>query len=185
MLGNFQAQDQIIVFYKEGSYELTSFEITNRYEASQILSVEKFDPETPISAVHYDAGAKTFYVKRFLIETTSVNKRFLFVSESKGSKLMFASIQSVSKVNVTYRVKNKHHHQEYDLTELIEVKGWKALGNKFPIQGLVKVEPLEVEKPAASEDKKVDLDLEGLKNEIKDEVEEEDKQLGLFRKSEK
>ena len=178
-LGNFQAEDQIIVFYKDGSYELTSFEITNRYETTQILSLEKFNPEIAVSAVHYDAGAKTFYIKRFLVETSTVNKRFHFISESKGSKLIFASMKGELKANVTYRVKNKHHHQEYELTDLIEVKGWKALGNKFPIQGIVKVEALVSEKVAESKS----MDLEGLKNEIKEEVEEEDKQLGLFRKS--
>ncbi len=179
-LGNFKAEDRIVVFYKEGSYELTGFELTNRYEPAQMLSIEKFDGNKPIAAIHMDGANKVFYVKRFQIETSTVNKRFPFISENKGSKLLYATNELEHVVNVTYRVKNKHVHQEYSLDELIDVKGWKAMGNKFPLQGLVKVEMTRINETEAIETGKGSLDLEDLKNEVKEEVEKEDSQLGLF-----
>ncbi len=174
-LGNFKADDQIIVFYKDGQYELTSFELTNRYEVSQLIAIERFDPDSPVAAVHYDSNNKTYYVKRFVVETTSINKRFPFISDAKGSKLLFASNRQQLTVDVTYRVKSKHEHQQYELDELIDIKGWKAIGNKFPIQGLVRVEMIQ--KPT---EEKPQVDLEDLKKEVKEEVEKEDNQLGLF-----
>lgn len=176
-LGNFKAEDVVLVFYKDGSYEITSFELTNHYDRNQVLDLMKFDPEKPISAIHYDGNNKTFYLKRFLIETATVNKKFLFISDAKSSKLLYASNVAEPKVEATYRVKNKHEKQEYDLAELIEVKGWRALGNKFPVQGLVKVADRTPEPP--KEEEKV-VDLESLKNTVKDEVEEEDNQMDLF-----
>lgn len=176
-LGNFKAEDVVLVFYKDGNYEITSFELTNHYDQNQVLDLMKFDPETPISAIHYDGNNKTCYLKRFLIETATVNKRFLFISDAKSSKLLYASNTAEPKVEATYRVKNKHEKQEYNLAELIEVKGWRALGNKFPVQGLVKVEDRTPE-PHKSEEQSVDL--ESLKNAVKDEVEEEDNQMDLF-----
>ena len=74
---------------------------------------------------------------------------------------------------------------ELTLTDLIDVKGWKAIGNKFPVQNVTKIEAeqpfiplveIEIKKPEADS---TDL-IEKLKNDIKDEVEDEDNQLGLF-----
>ena len=181
-LGNFKAEDVILVFYKDGNYEITSFELTNHYDQNQVLNLVKFDPKTPISAIHYDGNNKTAYLKRFMIETATLNKRFLFISDARSSKLLYAGNLAEPKVEVTYRVKNKHEKQTYDLAELIEVKGWRALGNKFPVQGLVKVEERAPE-PLTKDEKTVDL--ESLKNAVKNEVEEEDNQMDLFGGGEK
>ena len=82
-LGNFKADDSIIVFDKSGNYELTSYELTNRYEYQDILLIEKFDKEKVVSSVYWDGDSKNYYVKRFLIETQSLNKKFTFISEHK------------------------------------------------------------------------------------------------------
>ncbi|MBV6645560.1 MAG: DNA gyrase/topoisomerase IV subunit A [Cyclobacteriaceae bacterium] len=189
-LGNFKAEDQIIVFYKEGSYELTSFEMTNRYEVNQVLSLTKFEAEQVISAIHFDASSKTAYVKRFQVETTTTNKRFLFITEAKNSKLLYADLGESAEVEVTYREKNKHLKEVYKLEDQIDVKGWKAIGNKFPVQNIQKVVRIERKdevvaieseeniKPVA--DEKPETLLEKLKSEVKGEVEKEDNQLGLF-----
>lgn len=181
-LGNFQAEDHIIVFYKEGSYELTSFELTNRYDTNQIVSLMKFEADKPVNAIHYDAGHKVFYVKRFLVETSTQNKRFGFISEEKGSKLIFANVGNYAMVDVTYKEGRSKENQELDLTEVIDVKGWKAMGNKCPIQNIQEVslikKEIQQEDDEADDDEK--LDLENLKSSIKNEVEKEDNQLGLF-----
>ncbi|MEP4531586.1 MAG: DNA gyrase/topoisomerase IV subunit A [Cyclobacteriaceae bacterium] len=186
-LGNFQAEDQIVVFYKDGSYELTSFEITNHYEVNQIISIAKFLPDQPANVIHYDAEGKTFYIKRFLIETRSPNKRFGFISESKGSKLLFANNAEKANVEVVYKDGRKKEKREYELSEMIDVKGWKAIGNKFPLQTVQSVELIasesgdsEVEEPVKGEAESSAVDLEQLKSSIKDEVEKEENQLGLF-----
>ena len=67
-------------------------------------------------------------------------------------------------------------HKNLNLEELIDVKGWKALGNKFSIQNLVKIELSN--KEINFEDSKKDIEL--LKSLIQDEVEREDNQMGLF-----
>lgn len=181
-LGNFKADDKIIVFYKDGTYEITSFELTNRYEPNQILNVEKLNLKKPYAVVHVDGSSKTSYIKRFLIETTTTNKRFNLIAEDKNSKMLYAAGGENLQVEVTYKVKNKHEKKEFLLDELIDVKGWKAIGNKFPVQPLVRVEkigsaPEEVQEESAAIEPSF---IEQLKNEVKEEVEKEDNQLGLF-----
>lgn len=179
-LGNFHAENQIIVFYKDGNYELTSFELTNRYEPNQIISLGRFNQEAPVNAIHYDAESKIYYVKRFLVETTTSNKRFLFISESKGSKLVFASNSKNTQVVVTYKDGRKTETGELDLAKIIDIKGWKAIGNKCPLQNVLSAEaepPEEEQKETVSDN---DVNLNELKDAIRHEVEDEENQLGLF-----
>lgn len=132
-IGNFNGDDKILVIYKDGSYELTSYELTNRYEPDKISHIERLDPERAISVIHYDGESKNYYIKRFNIETTTTDKRFTFISESSGSKLIVASTYDHTKVEVEFiKAKGKDKEVvELLLEELIDVKGWKAIGNKL------------------------------------------------------
>lgn len=141
LLGNFQSEDKILVIYKSGEYELTSFELTNRYEPDKIMLITKYEEEGVISAVHYDAGNKTHYVKRFQIETSTMDKRFLFISEEKGSKLVLATTIDQPQIEVHYTEKGSRDRKTvtYDMDMLIDVKGWKAIGNKLSSHTVKKV----------------------------------------------
>ena len=131
-LGEFDTEDSILVLYKDGSYELTSFELTNRYDPAKLISVEKFDPETVISAVHYDGKNQDYYVKRFKVETTTLDKAFSFISDANGSKLVLASTQPHPFIAYEATIKGKEKETvELDLSTFIDVKGWKAIGNKL------------------------------------------------------
>ena len=134
MLGNFDAKDTILVVYKNGEYELTSFDITNRYEPNDMAILQKFDPETVISAVYYEAGLKLNYVKRFKIETTSIDKKFSFIGEAKGSKLFAVSADAAPRIDLQYMVKERGPVEKMVLEPagFIDVRGWKALGSKLP-----------------------------------------------------
>ena len=141
LLGNFQSEDKILVIYKTGEYELTSFELTNRYEPAKILLITQHQPEGVISAVHYDGSNKTHYVKRFQIETSTMDKRFLFISEEKGSKLVMVTTVAQPQIEVHYTEKGSRDRKTvtYDMDMLIDVKGWKATGNKLSAHSVKKV----------------------------------------------
>ncbi len=155
-LGNFDGEDAILVIYKDGSYELTNFEITNHYEYDKIELIKKFNPKRPLSVVHFDKKSKNHYVKRFLIETTTQGKTFSFISENPGSKLEYVSLHPEPEIIVHKKdAKGVKSEEQLRLDEFIDVKGWKALGNKLggvevvKIVGVKKEEPVEVkeEKP--------------------------------------
>lgn len=155
-LGNFDGEDTILVIYKDGSYELTNFEITNHYEYDKIELIRKFNPKRPLSVVHFDKKSKNHYVKRFLIETTTQGKTFSFISENPGAKLEYVSLHPEPEIIVHKKdAKGVKSEEQIRLDEFIDVKGWKALGNKLggvevvKIVGVKKEEPVEVkeEKP--------------------------------------
>lgn len=189
LVGNFLGEDRILVCYKTGDYELTSFELTNRFEAADVLLIEKFNPQNILSAVYYDGGTKNYFVKRFIIETTTINKKFNFVSEHKQSYLKLVSTEKQPLITATL-VKGKEEEQmEYDLDMLIDVKGWKAIGNKLSnyqikdvslLQSKNEVEPSSIEKNQGSEASDQEDNLEiGSTIDLTIKNEDED-QLGLF-----
>lgn len=144
-LGNFDAKDNILVIYNDGQYELTNFELVNRYEQKDIMVLSKFIPESIISAVYYDGGSKLYYVKRFRIETTTVDKKFLFISDEKGSKLTLASIDNYPRIEISTK-KDKNAavmKEEIDIDEISEIRGWKAMGSKLTPYIVQSIKPLE------------------------------------------
>ncbi len=149
-LGNFDNGDNILVVYKDGQYELTNFDLTNRYEYKDIAILAKFNINLPISAVYYEAGIKNHFVKRFKIETTTIDKKFSFIGETKGSKLIFASLDAAPRMEVTLDLgKGQIQKETIVLSEFIDVKGWKSLGNKVSaqkIKEIMQIESLVVEK---------------------------------------
>jgi topoisomerase-4 subunit A len=149
LVGNFQGDDKILVLYKDGSYELTSFDLSNRYDESNILLLSKFDPNRVISAIYFDGGSKNNYLKRFKIETTTTDKKFLYISEAKNSKLLYASIAPNPVVEIHFR-RDKSKTTEkalYDLAALMDVKGWKAMGNKITAYTITDVVEVAQEQP--------------------------------------
>lgn len=143
-LGEFEGEDKIIVFFKEGSYELTGFELTNRFEADDVMLIEKYNPDKIISAVYLDGDSKAHFVKRFKLETTTICKKFLFISEAVGSKLEVISTKPDPKIKVDF-VKGKYispPSEEISIKKLIEVKGWKAIGSKISNNKISKIQLL-------------------------------------------
>ncbi|MBB6005393.1 DNA gyrase/topoisomerase IV subunit A [Arcicella rosea] len=143
-LGNFDAKDNILVIYKDGQYELTNFELTNRYEAKDIVSLSKFIPDGIITALYFDGASKLYYVKRFRIETTTIDKKFLFISDEKGSKLILASIDVYPRIEMSYKKDNQSGliKEEVNLDEIAEVRGWKAMGSKLSTFKVQQITPL-------------------------------------------
>lgn len=150
-LGEFDTGNQILILYKDGSYEMTDFELTNRYEAKDVIWIGKFDPEIIINSVYYDGTKKWTLVKRFKIETNKLNQRYNYLTEHKGSKLLFASVKDEPRVQYTMKVNSKSIRGEINLPEFVGVKGWKSIGNKLSDQRLTGVKEVVVEEPEPNE----------------------------------
>jgi topoisomerase IV subunit A len=179
-IGKFDGEDHILIIYKDGSYELTSYELTNRYEPEKVLLIERFRADKVISAIYYDGESKNYLVKRFSVETTTIDKKFGFISESSGSKLIIATTEDKATIEVEF-TRGKSKEKEVDqlqLEELIDVKGWKALGNRLSAHNvrkisLLKVEPVKVEEVDEIEESEVNrVEAEQPKKSEKESAEE-------------
>ncbi|MEM7035347.1 MAG: DNA gyrase/topoisomerase IV subunit A, partial [Bacteroidota bacterium] len=146
-LGNFMGEDRILLLDAEGNYELTTFEMTNRYEGrGRIVEMTKLEPEMVISAVHQDGASGRYYVKRFQVETSTVDKKLKYISDSEGSRLVFVTTKPEPVIFIKYSKKSVED-EEVAVAEFIDVKGWKATGNKLTDEKIRKIEMLRFKEP--------------------------------------
>lgn len=145
-IGNFQPTDLILSIYKSGNYELTNFELTNRYPAEEILYLKLFNPNGIISTVYFDGANKSHFIKRFKIETSTIDKKFLLISDHKASNLLAASDNNSPNVQIKHKPDGKTNEiLLVPIDELVEVRGWKAIGSKLNYTKLVDIEFIETE----------------------------------------
>jgi len=158
LLGSFQTDDLTLVIYKSGEYELCGHELTLHFEPNEVYHICKYDPEKIITCIHYDHKQASHFVKRFQIETSTLEKRFLFINEGRKNELVLATLykQPIIKLS-TKNKKNELKVEEIDLTEFIDVKGWKSIGNKLTYDKFVKFQLLEnePEEPVEEEESEV------------------------------
>ena len=132
LIGKFEEGENIIVFYKNGIYELTDFEITNRYDADNILLIEKFSQDKTVSAIYYDAKSNQHYAKRFVIESKTLKSQYQFIKEGEGNHLKFVStLQEPVVIIKSGKKKADYVEEEINLSETIDITGWKTIGAKF------------------------------------------------------
>ncbi len=140
LLGSFNVEDRIVVFYKDGHYELTDFDLTNRYEREQILAIEKWVAEDPITAVYWDNDKKQFNIKRFRIETQTLKNKFLFIKEGNKNYLYFVTTHPNPTLTIMNgKKKTDAQVQELKPAEYMEVTGWKAIGSRLSDKDLLSI----------------------------------------------
>ncbi|HZV70347.1 MAG TPA: DNA gyrase/topoisomerase IV subunit A [Saprospiraceae bacterium] len=138
-LGSFDTGDQLLLIYGDGSYEIVEFDPSSKIEIKDLIYAGKFKPKLAVSAVYFEGEKQWTMVKRFLIETTSVGQRFRFVTEHKDSKLYWASLEEDPAVEYGYMSQRQKITEELQPADFIEVKGWKALGNKLVDKKLISI----------------------------------------------
>lgn len=180
-LGNFGSEDRILVLYKDGQYELTNFELTNRYEPREIMQVVKFVADKPISCLYYEGESKTYYIKRFKIETTTIDKKFLFITDTKNSRLLAVSTDKYPRMSLKTKADKKApvETQSINIDEFVEIRGWKAIGQKLSVHEVVEAKML-APKPEEVEQPKEEITQEIQLPENQEITDDTDGQLALF-----
>lgn len=173
-LGAFKGTDKILTLYKNGEYRLSAFDLSAHYD-EDMIHIEKWVENRPISAVYFDAEKDMHFVKRFLCEVT-MDKRVNFISESEGSSLDVVSTSYRPEIRVVYNKLLKQTKNLPDnvlnIADLIEIKGMKAQGNqvtKLKVKEIVLEHEIDGGEPWPEDVEEVTLDS----NENSEEVSEE------------
>jgi topoisomerase-4 subunit A len=132
-LGSFKGDDRILTLYKNGEYRLSSFDLATHFD-EDMLHIEKWIQDRPITTVYFDAEKDMHFVKRFLCEVTS-DKRVSFISEGAGSYMDLVSTAYRPEAKIVYNKLLKETKNLPDnvvnLADMIDVKGMKAQGNQM------------------------------------------------------
>ena len=147
-LGSFKGEDRILTLYKNGEYRLSTFDLATHFD-EDMIHIEKWIQDRPISAVYYDAEKELHYVKRFTCEVTQ-DKRVSYISEAPGSYLDIVSTAFRPEARIVFNKLLKETKnlpdQVLNLADLIDVKGMKAQGNqmtKMKVKEIVLTHPID------------------------------------------
>ena len=130
-LGRFEGDDKILVMYKDGNYEIADQELTQRFDAENIVLIEKFDPQKIITAVYLDHEKLQFNIKRFKIETTTLQTKFFFIKEGPENKLIKATTDAEPILAVQTGKGSQIRKGKLKVLKIVDVMGWKAIGSKL------------------------------------------------------
>ncbi len=153
-LGPFDTGSKLLSIYKDGSYEVNELDLNKKYDVNNIVEIGNYTGDTVISAMYFEGEKGSTMVKRFKIETSTMDQKFIFIPETSGTKLYFASMEKAPVIKYQYNVGKTKETKEVSLSDFIDVKGWKALGNRLVDAKLVKVEksvPESAEDPESEE----------------------------------
>ena len=130
-LGEFDTGDLIISLYDDGTYQLTPPDPVLKIQIKGLLCVSKLSEDSVVSVIYYDGEKEWSMAKRFQIETSTLHERIYFLTDHPKSRLIFASLQDDVHIEYSFMRNKKKEVWNVQLDEFIDVKGWKARGNKL------------------------------------------------------
>lgn len=142
LLGEFKPEDRLLIINQSGKVKTIIPELTTHFEEDMIV-LEKWKENKPISALYFDGEKARYYLKRFIIENE--NREELFITEHPNSRLEIISTDFRPVFEVVFsKVKGiQKENQTIDVEQFITIKGIKALGNQVSIDKIKQVNILE------------------------------------------
>ncbi|MBK6860126.1 MAG: DNA gyrase/topoisomerase IV subunit A [Saprospiraceae bacterium] len=138
-LGGLNRGDKILTIYKNGTYELTEYDLNNRYAYQDLIYIIKYNPAQIITAIYFEGEKGWSMAKRFQIETTTLNTKFSFITDHKDSKLYYVTTHPEPEVLFSYKQRKERMDEILTVHQFVDVKGWKAIGNKIEDVPLISV----------------------------------------------
>lgn len=143
MLGEFKGDDLLLVIDQKGIVKTIPPDLLTRFNDDMIV-LEKWNPNKPISVVHYVGDKDRYYLKRFLVENP--NKEEVVITDDPKSHLELVSTDWRPRLEIEFvkpRGKDPKPNQEVNVEEFIAVKGIKALGNQLTPEKVKNINVLE------------------------------------------
>ncbi|MEN8124529.1 MAG: DNA gyrase/topoisomerase IV subunit A [Bacteroidota bacterium] len=190
LLGEFTAEDRLLIINQKGIVKTIIPKLTIHFESNMII-LEKWNPNKPISAIYFDGEKERYYVKRFMIENP--NKEEKFISNHQNTQLQIVAVDYRPVAEIIFSKKSLDN-LIINLEEFIAIKGIKSLGNQLTAEKIKYInllDPLPYEEPEINEvdlveeeiidnKSKENLDQNKIENDKIDPPIEDDGQTTLF-----
>ncbi|BDW94013.1 DNA topoisomerase IV subunit A [Flagellimonas marinaquae] len=160
LLGEFKGDDLLLVIDQKGIVKTIPPDMLTRFNDDMIV-LEKWNPEKPISVVHYVGDKERFYLKRFLIENP--NREEVVIDEDPKSYLELVSTDWRPRLEIEFvkpRGKDPKPNLEVNVEDFIAIKGIKALGNQLTpekVKNINTMEPLPFEEPEEQKTEEIEV----------------------------
>ena len=149
LLGEFKSDDKLLIILQNGVLKTVKPDV-NMHFPEHMVSLEKWIPEKPISAIYFNGTKDRYFIKRFTAGSQNTDQKFI----PDGSKVQLEMISTEWKpvIEITFSKygKNIRDNEIKHIEEIISVKGIKAIGNQlssYKIKNIDQLEPLEYTPP--------------------------------------
>ena len=139
LLGEFTAEDRLLIITQKGIVRTIVPNLNTHFEGDMIV-LEKWIPNKPISAVYYDGEKERNYVKRFMIDNP--NKEEKFITDHPNSQLQIVAMDYRPMAEVIFS-KRSLENIKINFEEYIAIKGIKALGNQLTSEKIKNIDLLD------------------------------------------
>jgi topoisomerase-4 subunit A len=162
LLGEFTSDDRLLIIRQNGIVKTVLPDMSLHFDDDMIV-LEQWKKDKPITVIYWAGDKELFYVKRFLIENPE--REELVINDHPKSYLekVFTDYRPMAElIFVKERNKARKDNLEIDLESFIAVKGISALGNQLTKDKVLEINALE---PLVYEEKveaevEPDLDIE-------------------------
>ena len=142
LLGEFRPNDRLLIVNQSGKLKTIIPEITTHFDQDMIV-LEKWNPNKPVSCIYYDGEKERYFVKRFLVENENKEENFITEHEKSQLEIISTDWRPVAEVIFTKVKGIQKENQVIDMEQFISVKGIKALGNQLTADKLKQINLLE------------------------------------------
>ena len=143
LLGAFSGEDRLLVIEQSGIVKTITPDLTTHFSEDMIV-LEQWIPEKPISIIYFDGEKERYFLKRFYIENE--NKPESVITDHPNSHLEMALTDWRPMVDIEFvkeRGKDRRDNLQVDVESFIAVKGIKALGNQLTTHGVKSIDRLD------------------------------------------
>ena len=174
LLGAFKGEDRILIVTQSGIVKTQIPDLSMHFPPDMLL-LEKWEPQKPLSAVYFDGTKDRYFGKRFLIEIPDKEEQFI----QEGAKIKLEWFSSDWRpVCTLHFVKPRggeaKEAQQLEFEDFIAPKGIKAIGNQLTTEKLKHIEanePLPYIPEAAVETTEIETEVEEVKPSKRDDSE--------------
>ena len=142
LLGEFKGDDSLLVVQQKGVLKVVKPDLNMHFPEDMII-LEKWITEKPVSVIYFDGNKDRYYVKRFLPGFSKVDQNFI----PNGNKIQLEIVSSDWKpvIEISFPKKSgvKKDNITYELENLITIKGIKAQGNQLSSNKIKNINMLE------------------------------------------
>ena len=140
LLGAFRGEDRLLIITKSGKVK-TQIPDLGMHFPPDMLILEKWEPNKPLSAIYYDGIKDKYFGKRFLVETA--DKEEVFIKEGNKIELIWFSTDWRPVCTLQF-IKPRGNEAKQPLKvsfeDFITTKGIKAMGNQLTSEKLKRIE---------------------------------------------
>jgi topoisomerase-4 subunit A len=149
LLGEFKADDSLLIIQQNGILKTIKPNLNMHFPEDMII-LEKWIENKPLSVIYFDGNKDRYFIKRFLAGSQNVDQYFIPSNSKIQLELVFSDWKPVIEIAFSKTSKGKKDNIIQNIKELISVKGIKAIGNQlssYKIKNINQLDPIPYTPP--------------------------------------